>query len=156
MTEPRLLLQHRRPTRLVDPPEWIDPCTEPMAALPLMGRVSAGQPLEAIEDPDWVQVPERLTERAQFALRVHGDSMTEDQIEDGDLILIAPQASAANGEIVVALIDGEAATLKRLYHEGAMVRLQPAHAALRPLRVPAEAVQLIGVVTAVLRQTRAR
>ncbi|MBK1706085.1 hypothetical protein CKO40_16370 [Halochromatium glycolicum] len=103
-----------------------------------------------------MQVPERLAERAQFALRVRGDSMTEDQIEDGDLILIAPQASAANGEIVVALIDNEAATLKRLYHEGATVRLQPAHAALRPLRVPAAAVRLIGVVTAVLRQTRAR
>jgi repressor LexA len=103
-----------------------------------------------------MQVPERLAERAQFALRVRGDSMTDDQIEDGDLILIAPQASAANGEIVVALIDNEAATLKRLYHEGATVRLQPAHAALRPLRVPAAAVRLIGVVTAVLRQTRAR
>ncbi|MBK1703738.1 LexA family protein [Halochromatium glycolicum] len=156
MPESHLLIQHRRATRLDSAPELIDPCTEPMAALPLLGRVSAGQPLEAIEDPDWVQVPERLAERAQFALRVRGDSMTEDQIEDGDLILIAPQASAANGEIVVALIDNEAATLKRLYHEGATVRLQPAHAALRPLRVPAEAVQLIGVVTAVLRQTRAR
>lgn len=151
-----LLLQHRRATRLVEPPEWIDPRTEPMTALPLMGRVSAGQPLEAIEDPDWVPVPERLAQRARFALRVRGDSMTEDRIEDGDLILIAPQASAANGEIVVALIDGEAATLKRLYHEGATVRLQPAHAGLLPLRYPAEVVQLIGVVSAVLRETPLR
>ncbi|MEA1052805.1 S24 family peptidase, partial [Lamprobacter modestohalophilus] len=93
-----------------------------------------------------------LAQRAQFALRVQGDSMTEDQIEDGDLILIAPQATAANGEIVVALIDGEAATVKRLYRETNGVRLQPAHAAMPPLHYPAEAVQLIGLVTAVLRE----
>ncbi|NBC46910.1 MAG: peptidase [Gammaproteobacteria bacterium] len=155
MPDHSLLIQHRRATRLGPDPEWIDRRTEPMTALPLMGRVSAGQPLEAIEDPDWVQVPERLIQRAEFALRVRGDSMTEDQIEHGDLILIAPQAGAGNGEVVVALIDGEAATLKRLYHEGAMVRLQPAHAGLLPLRVPAQAVQLVGVVTAILREVDA-
>lgn len=155
MTDHRLLIQHRRATRLDAEPVVIDPRTEPMAALPLMGRVSAGQPLEAIEDPDWVQVPERLAQRTQFALRVRGDSMTEDQIEDGDLILIAPQASAANGEVVVALLDGEAATVKRLYREADHIRLQPAHSALLPLRVPAERVQLLGVVTAVLREVDA-
>jgi len=156
MTDHRLLIQHSRATRLDAEPEVIDPHTEPMAALPLMGRVSAGQPLEAIADPDTVEVPARLAERAQFALRVSGDSMTGDGIEDGDLILIAPQASARDGEIVVALIDGEAATLKRLYREGASVRLQPAHAELLPLRVPAEAVSLIGVVVAVLREPPGR
>jgi len=149
---PRLLLKHRRATQLDAVAELIDPRSEPMAALPLLGRVSAGQPLEAIEDPDWINVPERLIQRAQFALRVRGDSMTEDQIEDGDLILIAPQASAANGEIVVALIDGEQATLKRFYREPHHIRLQPAHAEMPPLRVPAEAVHLLGVVTAVLRE----
>ncbi|WP_200244078.1 LexA family protein [Lamprobacter modestohalophilus] len=86
-----------------------------MATLPLLGRISAGQPLEAIEDPDWVEVPEHLAQRAEFALRVRGDSMTEDQIEDGDLILVKRQATATNSEVVVALIDGEAATLKRFY-----------------------------------------
>jgi repressor LexA len=151
MTAPHRLILHRRATCLEAEPLPIDPHTEPLAALPLMGRVSAGQPLEAIEDPDWVQVPARLAERAGFALRVRGDSMTDDGIEDGDLILIAPQASARDGEIVVARIDGEAATLKRLYREGATVRLQPAHADLLPLRYPAEAVALIGVVVAVLR-----
>jgi repressor LexA len=122
-----------------------------MAALTLLGRVSAGQPLESIEDPEWVEVPERLAERAQFAPRVRGDSMTEDQIEDGDLILIARQTSAATGEIVVALIDNEAATLKRFYREGSAVRLQPANAAMAPLQFPAAAVQIIGVVAGVLR-----
>jgi repressor LexA len=152
MAEPHLLIQHRRATRLDAEPERIDPRTEPMAALPLLGRVSAGQPLEAIEDPEWVEVPERLAERAQFALRVRGDSMTDDQIEDGDLILIAPQASAANGEIVVALIDNDAATLKRFYRDGTAVRLQPANAAMAPLQFPAAAVQLVGIVTGVLRE----
>lgn len=153
---PGLLLQHRRATRLDAAPELIDPRTEPMAALPLMGRVSAGQPLEAIEDPDWVQVPQRLAQQAQFALRVRGDSMTEDQIEDGDLILIKRQVSANNGEVVVALIDGEAATVKRFYREAASIRLQPANSAMAPLRYPPEAVQLIGVVTAILRATTER
>ena len=156
MTDPYLLIQHRRATRLDAAPELIDPRTEPMTALPLMGRVSAGQPLEAIEDPDWVQVPERLANRAQFALRVRGDSMIDDGIEDGDLILIAPQASAPDGAIVVALIDGEAATLKRLYREAHHLRLQPANAAVAPLRLAPEAVELIGVVTAVLRETPKR
>jgi repressor LexA len=127
-----------------------------MAALPLLGRVSAGQPLEAIEDPEWVAVPERLTQRAQFALRVRGDSMTEDQIEDGDLILIAPWARAANGEIVVALIDGEDATVKRLYRErDGLIRLQPANDAVAPLRLAPARVAILGVVTAVLRETPA-
>ncbi|MBK5939626.1 transcriptional repressor LexA [Halochromatium roseum] len=152
MTAFQWLIQYRRATRLDAAPELIDPHSEPMTALPLMGRVSAGQPLEAIEDPDWVQVPERLAQLADFALRVSGDSMTEDQIEDGDLILIKPQASAANGDVVVALIDGDAATVKRFYDEAGGVRLQPANAEMVPLRFAAEAVQLIGVVTAVLRQ----
>jgi repressor LexA len=156
MTDSKLLIQHRRATRLDATPALIDPRSEPMTALPLMGRVSAGQPLEAIEDPDWVQVPERLARLADFALRVGGDSMTEDQIEDGDLILIKPQASAANGDVVVALIDGDAATVKRFYYEAGGVRLQPANAEMGPLRFSAEAVQLIGVVTAVLRHTHAR
>ncbi len=156
MNDHRLLIQHRRATRLEAAPELIDPRIEPMTALPLMGRVSAGQPLEAIADPDWVQVHERLAERAQFALRVRGDSMIDDGIENGDLILIALQASAGDGAIVVALIDGEAATLKRLYREADHLRLQPANAAMAPLRVPAEALQLIGVVTAVLRETPKR
>jgi repressor LexA len=151
MSEPRLLILHRRETRLGSTPEVIDPGTETMAPLPLMGRVSAGQPLEAIEDPDWVEVPAYLAERACFALRVRGDSMIGDGIEDGDLILIAPQASARDGEIVVALIDGEAATLKRLFREAHHLRLQPANPVMAPLRLAPEAVELIGVVTAVLR-----
>ncbi|MBK1707343.1 LexA family protein [Halochromatium glycolicum] len=133
-------------------PYWLHFSEKVGDTLPHVLRLCCRGRIEEVGDgPDWVQVPERLTERAQFALRVRGDSMTEDQIEDGDLILIARQTSAANGEIVVALIDGEAATLKRLYHEGATVRLQPANAAMAPLQFPAEAVQLIGVVTGVLR-----
>ncbi|MEA3641901.1 MAG: LexA family transcriptional regulator [Lamprobacter sp.] len=151
MTEPRLLIQHRHATQLVEAPELIDTRTEPMTTLPLMGRVSAGQPLEAIEDPDWVEVPERLARIAAFALRVQGDSMIEDQIEDGDLILVKPQASAANGEVVIALIDGEQATLKRFYRELNHIRLQPAHAEMLPLRFPADAVQVVGIVTGVMR-----
>lgn len=146
-----LLIHHRHPTRLDTAPERIDPQTEPMAALPLMGRVSAGQPLEAIEDPEWVQVPERLTQHARFVLRVRGDSMTEDQIEEDDLLLVQPSPQADNGAIVIALIDGEDATVKRLYREQNTIRLQPANAEMAPLRFAPERVQVLGLVTAVLR-----
>lgn len=147
-----LLIQHRRATRLDTEPEIIDARNEPMTALPLMGRVSAGQPLEAIEDPDWVEVPERLARRAQFALRVRGDSMTEDQIDDGDLILIQPSSLADNGAIVVALIAGEQATVKRFYREPNHLRLQPANANRPPLRFAFDEVEILGIVTAVIRE----
>jgi SOS-response transcriptional repressor LexA len=77
MTDHRLLIQPRRAIRLDAEPELIDPRTEPVAKLPLIGRVSAGQLLEAIEDPEWVEVPERLAKCAHFALRVRVGSMTE-------------------------------------------------------------------------------
>ncbi|MEA3638562.1 MAG: LexA family transcriptional regulator [Lamprobacter sp.] len=152
MVEQGLLIQHLSPSRLDQAIEVIDPHAEPICALPLLGRVSAGLPLEAIEDPDWVEVPVRLARLAQFALRVRGDSMTEDQIEDGDLILIQPKVFADNGAIVIALIEGERATVKRFYRDAHHIRLQPANAEMAPLRFTSDAVEILGVVTAVLRE----
>jgi len=146
-----LLIQHRGPTRLDPAPETVDPRLEPMTELPLLGRVSAGHPLEAIEDPEPVQVPQRLARRAAFALRVQGDSMRDEQIEDGDLVLIAQRTTADDGETVVALIDDDLATLKRLYRTSEGLRLQPANPDYPSIDRPVGGVQVIGVVTAVLR-----
>jgi repressor LexA len=104
------------------------------AMLPILGHVRAGIPAEAVEDilgycatdPAWTRGADC------FYLRVAGDSMIEAGIRDGDLALIRPQSTAENGEIVVALIDGEA-TLKRFYREAGQIRLEPANAALQPI-----------------------
>jgi repressor LexA len=98
-----------------------------MIGLPLMGRVAAGHPVEAIEDPEWVQVPGRLARGAAYALRVQGDSMRDEQIEDGDLVLLDQRTTAEDGDSVVALIDDGLATLKCLYRTPEGLRLQPAN-----------------------------
>jgi repressor LexA len=146
-----LLIQHRRRTRLDPAPETVDPRAEPMMELPLLGRVSAGHPLEAIEDPEPVQVPQRLASTAAYALRVQGDSMRDEQIEDGDLVLIAQRTTADDGETVVALIDDGLATLKRLYRTPEGLRLQPANPDYPPIDRPVGGVEVIGVVIAVIR-----
>jgi len=147
----RLLIHHRRRTRLDPAPETIDPRAEAMTELPLLGRVSAGHPLEAIEDPEPVQVPERLVGRAACALRVQGDSMREERIEDGDLVLIEQRTTADDGETVVALVDDGLATLKRLYRVPDGFRLEPANPDYPAIERPAGAVEVIGVVVAVVR-----
>jgi repressor LexA len=120
--------------------------------LPLLGRVAAGKPIEALEDPDTVDVPESfLGSGEHFALRVRGNSMVEDGIHDGDLIIVREQARAENGQTVVALIDGEA-TVKRFHQKGDTVELRPANARLQPLKVDARKVTVRGVVVGLLRK----
>ena len=152
----RLVIQHRRRTQLDSDAETIDLPSEPMTGLPLLGRVSAGHPVEAIEDPEWVHVPERLARGASYALRVQGDSMRDEQIEDGDLVLLHQRSTAEDGDTVVALIDDGLATLKRLSRTPEGLRLQPANPDYPPLHRPHGAVEVIGVVIAVLRQVEAR
>ncbi len=122
--------------------------------LPLAGIVAAGHPIEAIEDNETLDVPRDLVpDRGQsFALRVRGDSMIEDQIRDGDYVVVESRCEARNGETVVALIRGEDATLKKFYRQGAEVRLEPANSAMQPIVVPAEDVEVRGVVCGLLRR----
>ena len=148
----RLVIQHRRRTQLDSDAETIDLPSEPMTGLPLLGRVSAGHPVEAIEDPEWVHVPERLARGASYALRVQGDSMRDEQIEDGDLVLLHQRSTAEDGDTVVALIDDGLATLKRLSRTPEGLRLQPANPDYPPLHRPHGAVEVIGVVIAMMRQ----
>ena len=133
--------------------EPIEASPEASAALPLLGRVAAGHPIEAVETPETLEVPRSLLPRSGecFALRVQGDSMIDDQIADGDVVIVESRPQASDGETVVALLRGEEATLKRFYRRGSRVRLQPANASMRALDVPAEEVEIRGVVRALLR-----
>jgi repressor LexA len=122
-----------------------------VGVLPLVGRIAAGQPLLAEENiEDYVPVSTLLAKRKAYCLRVHGDSMIEDGILGGDVIIVDQERPAAAGDIVVALVDGEA-TVKRYYPHGDRVELRPANAAMRTLVLPSRAVQLQGVVVALQR-----
>jgi len=122
-------------------------------ALPLLGRVAAGQPIEEIGDTDTISVPEEFLRRGKtFVLRVVGNSMIEDGIWDGDFIVVEERSTADNGETVVATVNNEA-TVKRFYHErGGRVRLQPANESFAPIIVAADEVEVRGVVVAVMRK----
>jgi repressor LexA len=125
------------------------------AAIPLVGVVAAGQPIEAIEDVETLDVPESFLGRGEtFALRVAGESMIDEGILDGDNVIVERRRKARNGEVVVALIDGEEATLKTFRQEGARIRLIPANSSMKPMVFAARRVQVNGVVTGVLRNLR--
>jgi repressor LexA len=124
--------------------------------LPLLGRVAAGQPLEAISEHETLAVPEAMLGRGEtFVLRVAGDSMIDEHIADGDFVIVEKRDTARNGERVVALIDGEHATLKTLFHEpDGRIRLQPANERLAPLFYDASRVRVQGVAIGILRKYR--
>jgi repressor LexA len=121
-------------------------------ALPLMGRIAAGQPIEAVENPETISLGDITRSKDVFVLQVKGESMKDEHIVDGDYVLVEKTESAHDGEIVVALVDGTDATLKRLYREGANIRLQPSNVAMKPIVVPAKSVQVQGRVIGVLRK----
>jgi repressor LexA len=128
----------------------------PRPTVKLLGRIAAGRPIEAVEDPQPFTLEELLPiEPGEdvYMLRVVGESMIEDHITDGDLVLVERAQSARNGEIVVAIVEGEA-TLKRLYQEaGGVVRLQPANPTMQPIYVrPPDQVEIRGIVRGVLRR----
>jgi repressor LexA len=140
-------------SRSVEPVEP-EPVAAGLTSLPLLGTVAAGQPIEAIEVEETIDVPpELLAGRGRhYALRVAGDSMIEDQICDGDYVIVESRDEARDGETVVALIAGSDVTLKKLYRDGSKVRLEPANERLQPIVVPAEDVQVRGVVRGLIRR----
>jgi len=122
------------------------------ATVPLLGLIAAGRPIEAIENPEPIPVPESMLGRGEsYALRVRGDSMIEDGIRDLDLILIRRASRAEDGQTVVAIVDGEA-TLKRFFRRGAQVELRPANASLRSMHLPASRVEIRGILIGLLRR----
>ena len=120
--------------------------------LPLVGRIAAGRPIEQVETPETISLTDFTRAKDVFVLQVMGESMQDEHIVNGDYVLVEKTASARDGEIVVALLNGSETTLKRLYRAGAQIRLQPSNAAMQPIMVPAEAVQVQGRVVAVLRK----
>jgi repressor LexA len=121
-------------------------------SLPLMGRIAAGKPIEAVENPATISLAEFTASKDVFVLEVAGESMQDEHIVSGDYVLVEKTKTARNGEIVVALVDGSEATLKRFYHEGGQIRLQPANATMQPIVVPVDAVEIQGRVIGVLRK----
>lgn len=120
--------------------------------LMLAGLITAGEPIEAVEDNERIAVPADMAPDPEnsFVLKVKGDSMVDDGILDGDLVVCQRQNTADNGDIVVALIGNQYATLKRIYRENGRIRLQPANATMKPMYFKEVAVQ--GVVTGLLRK----
>ncbi|MHB0868537.1 MAG: transcriptional repressor LexA [Chloroflexota bacterium] len=127
-------------------------------SVPVMGRIAAGEPIEALQGHrEELEVSAQLCDQGCYALRVKGKSMIEDLIDDGDLVVVRPQESADDGDIVVALLtDGPTqegrATLKRLYRERERIRLQPANSTMGPIYVDPEGLRVQGKVVAVIRQ----
>ena len=126
-----------------------------LVAVPFHGRIAAGRPIEAVTGVDDLSVPEHLLAGGEasrhYVLQVEGDSMVDDGIRDGDLVVVASREEARPGAMIVALVQDEA-TLKRYYPEGARVRLQPANREMEPIYVPADQLRLQGVVVGLMRR----
>ncbi len=125
----------------------------PALEVPLLGRIAAGSPIEVLPGDDRLHVPESLTRKGEnFVLLVTGDSMVDEGIRDGDWVVVHRRSRAENGEMVAALVNGEA-TLKRLYREpDGVVRLQPSNERLSPIRVREDEVQVQGIVVGLMRR----
>jgi len=132
--------------------EVISPVETRRFEFPLLGRVAAGKPIEAVETVDAIEVPPSMIGQGDhFVLQVKGDSMQEDGILDGDFIIVRKQPAAENGETVVALINNEA-TVKKYYRKEESVELRPAHSGMAPILVQQGDLQIQGKVVGVMRQ----
>jgi repressor LexA len=120
--------------------------------LPLMGRIAAGQPIEAVQSNETISLADFVRSKEVFVLEVRGDSMQDEAILNGDYVMVEKSRTAHNGDIVVALVEGTDATLKRFYREGESIRLQPSNASMKPIIVPAASVEVQGKVIGVLRK----
>jgi repressor LexA len=121
--------------------------------IPLLGRIAAGSPVEAIPNPETLHFSDFVGKESTFALQVRGDSMIDDHICSGDFVLVEKTDSVRNGDIVVALLDGTEATLKRYYADSdGRIRLQPANPAMAPIFVDPSNLQIQGRVLAVMRK----
>lgn len=122
--------------------------------VPLLGQIAAGQPIEAVLDDQTVSVPRDMVrgDKRFYALRVRGESMIDEHILDGDLVVVQSAADAANGDTVVALVLGSTATLKKYYRNGREIRLQPANENMQPILLNEEDVRVQGIVVGLIRR----
>ena len=133
--------------------EALEVSAAPMVEVPLLGYVTAGQPVDLNEQHEHVAVPAHMVRKNSYALRVRGHSMIDDHIQDGDIIIVEKRETAENGQSVVAMINGERVTLKRFYVEADGVRLQPANPEMAPIYLRHEELQILGIVAGVIRQS---
>lgn len=126
--------------------------TAVMASVPLLGIITAGNPIERIEHRESIEVPVNMVKRNTYALKVQGHSMIDDNIQDGDIIIVEKCESATNGQSVVALINNEQVTLKKFYIEAGGIRLQPANPDMEPIMLKNDEVQVLGIVSGVIRK----
>jgi repressor LexA len=121
--------------------------------LPMLGYVAAGVPIEAVASNETIAVPDHLAgKRDSYVLRVKGDSMIDEQIRDGDYVVVEDRHTADNGEMVIALVGGTDVTLKKFYREQGRIRLQPANPSMAPMIYDADRVQVQGVVVGMMRR----
>lgn len=140
-----------------DRPVWIpdsdimDVSPSVMTEVPLLGWIAAGQPVDLNNNNKAVSIPGNMVRRNTYALRVRGHSMIDDNIQDGDIVIIEKRETAENGQSVVAMINGDSVTLKKFYVEKDGIRLQPANPDMEPIWLRNEEVQILGIVTGVIR-----
>lgn len=137
------------PFSSADPVELMD---MDFVSVPLLGWTSAGLPIQIEMDYDTVAVPSSMVKKETFALRVKGNSMIDEHIEDGDIVIIERRSSAENGESVVVRINNEEVTMKKFYIEKTGIRLQPANADMDPIFITHDKIEILGIVTGILRQ----
>jgi len=145
-----LIPKHQHPS-FTSSLDEVETQTTDLVDIPLLGTITAGQPIERIETHDLVKVPANMVRKNTYALRVQGHSMIDDNIQDGDIIVVEKQTNAENGQSVVALINNEQVTLKKFYIEADGIRLQPANPEMEPIILKNEEVQVLGIVSGVIR-----
>ena len=153
MVDPSYLIPKHRHTIWTPALEPLDLSEETGIDIPLLGYVAAGRPVETPEDRESVTVLRHMVRKNSYALRVRGHSMIDDQIQDGDIIIVEKRETAENGETVVALIKGEQVTLKRFYVEAEGIRLQPANPEMEPIYLRHDEIEILGIVSGVVRMT---
>ena len=145
-----LINKNKRPVWTPDI-EPLDILAEALTEIPLLGYVQAGKPVDLCQTEDSVRVPATMVRKNTYALRVRGHSMIDDNIQEGDIIVIEKREYAHNGQTVVAMINGEQVTLKKFYVETDGIRLQPANPQMAPIILKNQDVQILGIVTGVIR-----
>ena len=146
-----LLASKRRYPTWINDIESIGIDAVELVEIPLLGSITAGKPIERVENPERIKIPANMVRKNTYALKVQGHSMIDDNIQDGDIIIVEKRVTAENGQSVVALINDEQVTLKKFYIEHDGIRLQPANPDMEPIRLKNEEVQVLGVVTGVIR-----
>lgn len=155
MSNIRLLIPKNKRPVWIEGLDEIEGESSRMIEIPLLGNITAGQPIDLVEQNERVKVPANMVRKNTYALKVTGHSMIDDNIQDGDVIIVEKREWAENGQSVVALINGEQVTLKKFYIEADGIRLQPANPEMEPIRLKNEEVQVLGVVTGVIRDFEA-